>query len=138
MKVSDVWTQYQSYTKDLTEQTRKLSFAIAAICWFFKSEQATFPNLVLLSLGSVVLFLVLDVVQSLTAATRRKTFARSEEEERWAAKEDWDDIDSNDFEVEVPATLDKPVFTLFVLKLVALAFASAFLISEFAVRLAST
>ena len=136
MKVSEVWSQYQGYTKDLTEQTRKLGFAIAAICWFFKSEETTFPDLILLSLAFVVLFLVLDVTQSLAAAVRRRRFARGEEEKRWAAKENWDEVDSNDFEVEIPATLDQPVFVLFVLKLIALALAATFLISEFVVRLA--
>ncbi|MBN1182230.1 MAG: hypothetical protein JXB49_08080 [Bacteroidales bacterium] len=43
MKLSELWDQYQRYTKDVTEYSRKLAFAVAAICWFFKSDSVTFP-----------------------------------------------------------------------------------------------
>jgi hypothetical protein len=42
MKIEELWTQYQYYTQDVTENSRKLAFAIAAICWFFKTPEATF------------------------------------------------------------------------------------------------
>lgn len=135
MKVSEIWAQYQGYTKDLSDQSRKLAFALGAICWFFKTEDATFPKLILLSLAAIITFLVLDIVQNLVALLRRSTFARNQEEERWSRKENWDDIDTNDFEVELPASLDRPVFRLFIAKLFALAVAAGFLIAEFAIRL---
>ncbi len=43
--------------------------------------------------------------------------------------------DTDDFEIELPASLDRPVYILFVLKLIALAIAAAFLIGEFVMRL---
>jgi hypothetical protein len=34
MKLSDPWKNQQILSRDLTEHSRKLVFAVAAICWF--------------------------------------------------------------------------------------------------------
>jgi hypothetical protein len=35
MKLSNLWKNQQILSRDLTEHSRKLAFAVAAICWFF-------------------------------------------------------------------------------------------------------
>jgi hypothetical protein len=129
MKLSEVWNRYRDYTRDVTEHSRKLGFAAAAICWFFKTENFTFPSLILLSLTFVVSFFALDLAQYVLAAKRIKTFARQEEKKHWKEKRK---IDVN---TEVPESLDKPVQKLFTWKLVALFLSFGFLIAEFLRRL---
>ena len=129
MKLSEVWKTYDFYTEKLTEQGRKLAFAIAAICWFFKTPEVTFPQDILLSLVFVVSFLLFDVLQYLIGALLTGGWARSREKKMWKEK------GTVEGEIDKPAWLDKPVKGLFLLKNASLLFSGWFLISEFFSRL---
>lgn len=129
MKISECWDRYREYTRDLTEHTRKLAFASAAICWFFKTENFTFPPLILWSLTFVVGFFMADVTQYLIAALTTKWFARNQEIKAW--KENG----TVDIDVEVPDELDRPVFRLFIVKFLFLMASFVFLIGEFLRRI---
>jgi hypothetical protein len=137
MKLSEIWKQYQHYTRDLTEHSRKLAFGTAAICWFFKSDQATFPTMIMLSLLYVILYFLADVLQYLTGAIRYSKFARKEEIKYWTERENWDDVGIPDIDIEVPEGLDKPVFYLFITKFIFLILSFCFLIAEFVRRLSA-
>ena len=129
MKTSVLWEQYQHYTADATDYSRKLAFATAAICWFFKSPKVTFPTLVSLALVSTILFFAFDLLQSLVAALVLRRVTRLLEEQMWAKDQ------TIDGEVHKPNWVDYPAFTLFLLKVAALFAAFSFLIVEFYRRL---
>jgi hypothetical protein len=80
MKLSDLWRNQEFYARDLTEHSRKLAFAVALICWFFKSEKITFPPAVFWSLVFLVGFFIFDVLHYLWGAVRYRRFIYREEE----------------------------------------------------------
>jgi len=129
MKLSEVWKTYEFYTENLTDHSRKLAFAIAAICWFFKTPEVTFPPSILWSLIFVVLFLLLDVFQYLIGALLTGGWARQAEKKmhKTTGKVEGD--------VDKPAWLDKPVKGLFLLKNFSLMLSGWFLLAEFVNRL---
>jgi hypothetical protein len=43
MRNTDLWNIYVTYTSEFTKYSRQLAFACAAICWFFRSPNVTFP-----------------------------------------------------------------------------------------------
>ncbi|MCY4673799.1 MAG: hypothetical protein OXD43_08580 [Bacteroidetes bacterium] len=131
MRIKDLWESYDFYTKALTEQGRKLAFAAAAICWFFKSEDVTFPWPITAALVCIVLYFTFDVLQYLVAATkiRNWTYKKEDELESKKGKADLEE------DVEKPPHLDDWPLRFFCLKLYVL-FASFFwLIVEFVKRL---
>lgn len=107
---SEVWGQYKSYTRDITEFSRKLGFAGVATCWVLKSADDSLPGYVLWALGFFVLFFISDILQGLVAALVLRRWIRSEEIElhRMTGK-----IEG---EYNKPQWLDYPAFTLFLLK----------------------
>ena len=129
MKLLECWQQYATYTKDITDQGRKLGLVIGAACWFFKTPQASFPFWVLLSLLFLVAFFLLDLLQLLCAAVLLRWWTRSEEKKMWAEK------NTIDGDVEKPWWLDKPPFVCFVVKIGALLASFVFLSVEFIKRL---
>src|SRR6266550_2602676 len=80
MTTEKLWEQYQHYTGDLTEHSRKLAFAVAAICWFFKTPEITFPPAILWSLALLVCFFVFDVLHYFVSALVVKFFIEYHEE----------------------------------------------------------
>ena len=130
MTTEKLWSQYQHYTRDLTEHSRKLAFACAAICWFFKTPEITFPPKILWSLGLLVLFFLLDVLHYLTGAILYRVFTHRQE------KRLLKETGSYVGEVDVPRSLDRAPFTLFVAKSLALLASFAALASEFYSRIA--
>lgn len=131
MKVEKVWESYSSYTQALTEHSRKLAFAVAAICWFFKSEQVTFPPAIVVALAFVVLYFIFDVLQYFIAAITLKRWiyrqeALLESEKGKAAPDD---------EVDKPPYLDAIPYALFCSKIVALFLSFIMLMWEFGTRL---
>ena len=131
MKIRELWDSYNFYTQGLTEHGRKLAFATAAICWFFKSEQVTFPTPVIWSLSFVVLYFLLDMLQYFVAALvlRQWTYQKEAELEAKTGRADPDD------DVEKPPRLDAPAFWLFITKHIALFMSFLALIVEFVQRL---
>ena len=115
MTNKDLWQSYQDYTKNLTENARKLGFASAAICWLFKSTGNTFPPLILNALGFVVLFFLSDVLQYLLGAVCLRCWTRREEKRRWQQTQ------SIDGEYDKPAWLDYPSYTMWWVKILSLA-----------------
>src|SRR2546423_1406054 len=81
MKIDDLWQQQQQYPRDVTEHSRKLAFAVAAICWFFKSPDTTFPPAILGALIFLVGFFVADVTHYFWAAVRYRRFNYRAEEQ---------------------------------------------------------
>ena len=79
MKIEDLWKEYQEQTKEVTEASRKLAMAGAAICWFFKTPEVTFPAPVLVSLIFIVSFFALDLSQFFSTALLYRFWIRHEE-----------------------------------------------------------
>lgn len=131
MRISELWDTYNFYTQGLTEHGRKLAFATAAICWFFKSEQVTFPIPVIWALSFVVLYFLLDILQYFIAALIVRSWTYKKEAELEAHKGTADPDD----DVEKPPRLDAPAFWLFVFKHIALFLSFLSLIVEFVLRL---
>lgn len=138
MTNSEAWAQHETYTKGVTEQSRKLGYALAATCWFFKTEDATFPPLILGALCLILLFFAVDMLQYVVGARKWAAFARGAEKTRWESKSNWDEPDANDGVVELPDDLDAWPNGLWITKLVLLAAGAALLMSEFLVRLDAT
>jgi hypothetical protein len=65
MTLLDIWDEYKENTTQVSEIGRKLAFGGAAICWFFKTPEATFPMFILLALLAIVLYFTCDVLQHL-------------------------------------------------------------------------
>ena len=131
MKLEKLWESYDFYTKSLTEHSRKLAFAVAVICWFFKSENVTFPWAVTAALACVVLYFTFDLLQYYVAASITRSWAfrqeaKLEKEKGTARPED---------DVENPPRLDAWPFRLFHLKLLALSLSFGMLTVEFTKRL---
>ena len=126
MTISEVWKSYSEYTSGVTEQSRKLGFAIAAACWFFRTPEVSVPPThALWSLVWVILFFFLDLLQYITAAVMTRTWARSQEKKVYRQQQE---LDAN---IEKPAWLDTPATVFFALKLVSLLISFGFLAREF-------
>lgn len=110
MKNAELWEQYKSYTRDATEFARKIGFAAAAICWFFKTDSG-FPVAITWALLFVVGFFVFDVLQSLSAALIYRKWLHKAEARRFA------ETGGIEGDYQKPRWLDYPAFTFFCLKL---------------------
>lgn len=121
--------QYQYYTQNLTEHSRKLAFGGAAICWFFKSDKVTFPPAIYWSLAFLVVFFAFDVLHYLLGALLLGGWTRAQEKKRWKEKHTIE----GDF--AKPVWVDTPAFIFFVLKSLALLISFACLGYEFYFRL---
>jgi hypothetical protein len=80
MTTDKLWETYLHYSRDLTEHSRKLAFASAAICWFFKTPEITFPPAIMGCLALLVVYFILDVVHHLWGAVRVRKFLRDQED----------------------------------------------------------
>src|SRR6266571_2604884 len=116
----EVWEHYRDYTKDITEYSRKLGFAGAAICWFFKAPDFKFPIWILISFLFLLAFFVCDLSQSLVAAYRHRGWIRREE------IKNFEETGKIEGDYQKPWGLDIPVFRLFILKVVCLFVAYVF------------
>ena len=131
----EFWGSLDFYTQSISEQSRKLAFAAAAICWFFRGgegTEVTFPVFIITALLFIVLFFTSDLSQYLSNAIKleRWTYkqeARIEAKEGRHAKEDDEMIN--------PPSLYRLGDFFFYAKLVCLFLAFLFLIIEFATRL---
>ncbi len=123
MTNAEIWGQYKDYTRDLTEFSRKLAFAAAAIAWALKTDTG-FSGSGLLALASVVIFFMADVFQSLTAALCLRRWLYAEEEKRWM------ETKSIEGDYQKPKSLDKPAFFFFGVKIAALMLSFAFIGAE--------
>lgn len=81
MKIKDYWENWRKLTSNLTESTRKLAFGAAAICWFFKKADYTFPPKILLSLLFIVFFFIFDILQFFIQIIKLKKWIRKKEDE---------------------------------------------------------
>lgn len=112
MKNSELWESYAEYTKTLTDNARKLGFAAAGICWFFKTPDNKFPFHILLALGFTVLYFISDMLQFLFGALVLRCWTRHEEKELWKAKK------SIEGDYKKPAWLDYPSYAMWWLKII--------------------
>jgi hypothetical protein len=128
MQLTDIWQQYDFYTKGVTESSRKLAFATAAICCFFKTPEVTFPLPVLVSLALVIIFFFMDLLQYFLAALLRRFWARSQERKMWVEQ------GSINHEIQQPPWLDTPAFMLFICKILFLFGSFGSLTYEFYLR----
>jgi hypothetical protein len=129
MTTEKLWESYRGYSRDLTEHSRKLAFAAAAICWFFRSPDVTFPTAILWSLGLLVVYFILDVMHYLWGAIRVRKFLRSEEDKLYKK------TGSVSGEISVPRSLDDPIFKVFCAKALALLASLVMLATEFVYRI---
>jgi hypothetical protein len=115
MKIEKLWAQYQYYTRDLTANSRKLAFAVAAICWFFRTPEVTFPPAILWSLALLVCFFVFDVLQYVSAAFTLRRFLEHQEEKYLSETGELPQEVTKPRWVDYPATFFFIVKTLFLL-----------------------
>jgi hypothetical protein len=105
-----LWEEYQHYTRDLTEHSRKLAFAVAAICWFFKTPEITFPPAILWSLALLVCFFVFDVLHYFVGAFTVRFFLEYHE------KAHYGETGELPKEIFKPRWVDRPATFFFVIK----------------------
>lgn len=129
MKIDDIWAEYKECTQALTSTSRKLSFGAAAICWFFKTPEATFPTFVIFSLLSVVFFFTFDILQFLVAALSIRGWARKKQ------KEMLQEEGNLEAEVYKPSWINRAPFLLFLIKIVFLFISFFWLGAEFYKRI---
>jgi|SRR5437016_12811974 len=129
MTTEKLWEQYQYYTRDLTEHSRKLAFAVAAICWFFKTPDITFPPAIFWSLALLVCFFVFDVLQYSTGAFTVRLFLEYHE------KLHYEKTHTELSEVPKPRWVDYPATFCFIVKTLFLLASFAALGTEFYYRL---
>lgn len=132
MKVERLWDRYVEYTADLTEHARKLAFAAAAICWFFKSPDITFPPAIQWALVFLVLFFICDVLHYAGGAITLRLYLEREE------KKHWEKHHTELNEVLKPRWVDTTATTFALVKTLMLLIAFGCLITEFAYRLFPT
>ncbi len=122
------WADYAHYTAQFSSLARQLAFAGAAICWFFKTPDVTFPHIITVSLIAYVSFFLLDLLQYYVAALILNVWIRAKERQLWARQR------TIDGDYSKPAWLDLPAFALFHLKFLALALGYLFLAWELLMR----
>jgi hypothetical protein len=121
MKNNELWDDYKEYTKTLSEVARKLGFAAAAICWFFKTPDNIFPPCILVGLGFIVLYFMCDILQLLFGAVLIRTWTRKEEKKMWKEK------NTIYGEYDKPERLDKPSYIMWWIKIICLLIAFSFM-----------
>lgn len=129
MTMEKLWESYKNYSRDLTEHARKLAFAAAAICWFFRSPNITFPPAILWSLGLLVVYFILDVTHYLWGTMRVRRFLRSQEDKLFKKTGNVSGT------IEVPRSLDDPIFKVFCAKAFTLLASLIMLAVEFVYRI---
>ena len=112
MDAEKIWSQYQSYSKDLTDSGRKLAFVAGAICWVFKESNGTFPLYILLAMFFLVCFFIFDLLHSFSAAIVYKKWIEKQESIRWEKEQ------TIDGEYLKPKWLDRPAFTCWIIKFI--------------------
>lgn len=114
MKLSEVWASYETYTGELTKHSRQIAFGGVAISWLLRSSAGTMPRWGLISLGLLVVFFLLDVLQYFVGAWRLRTWMHGEEHRRWK------ETGTIEGDYDVPRYIDRIPFVLFNVKIVAL------------------
>jgi len=117
MKLGDIWDRYRDYTGELSKNFRTLALAAAAICWFFKSPQITFPKNILFALIFVVAFFICDILHYGVGAVITRLWARQKEKQLHKKKI----AITRETEVEQPAWLDVGPLVFFFGKVLCLA-----------------
>lgn len=131
MKIRELWEDYEKNSKDLTDSGRKLAFAAAAICWFFKTPEATFPDLIYISLLFIVLFFLFDIFQALVALLLIRCWTRKIEKLLTRGRRELDP----EYSIGKPGWLPIPSFVLFLLKVASLILAYIVILIEFYSRM---
>lgn len=114
MKNNDLWKQYDEYTKALSENARKLAFAAAAISWFFKTQENTFPSNILVALLFIIAFFMADIMQYFSASLLLRCWTRKEEKKKYY------ETKTIEGDYDKPAWLDIPSFSFWVIKILSL------------------
>ena len=137
LRTTDVWEQYGFYTRDLTENGRKLAFAGAAICWILKEDATTFPYLVVWAFLFVVGFFLFDILQYAWGAGSNFFLARATEEEYWskASRNARTEAGIPSLPVDKPDWMDKPMRWMLTAKTASLGVAFLLLFVELYCRL---
>ena len=129
MKNSELWKSYEFYTGELTKYSRQLAFAGAAICWFFKTPEVSFPKPIIVSLIFIVLFFVFDILQYFVSAHLLRWWTRKEEKLMWEKEK------TIEGEYHKPWWVDSPAFIFFNVKAIVLTAAFVSIGVEFAKRI---
>lgn len=109
-----LWESYDKYTKDLSNVSRQLAFAAAALSWFFKSTENVFPEEILIALRFIIVFFIADVLQYLLGALFIRFWTRYHENKKY---KETGDIKGD---YPKPAWLDYPAYLMWWIKIISL------------------
>ena len=140
MLLGHAWDNYKKSTEAFSDNARKLAFAVAAICWFFRVENKTqgsaeinFPPLITISLLLIVLFILFDVSQYLSQALLLRNWVKKEEKRLKCEKRkegNYKGLQRN-MNIKIPEKLSAPALRLLYTKTAALYLACVFLLLHF-------
>ena len=114
MTGTQLWEQYQHYTRDVTEHGRKLSLGGVAICWIFKRADFTFPVMIYAALLFFIAYFIADILHALSGALMIKFFTERQEARLWR------ETGSIEGDIHKPRWVDWPAFVFFIAKCVCL------------------
>ena len=114
MKLDLLCRTYQEYTEQLTANCHKLGFACGAIAWVLKPEGQRFPLALRWSLVLLVAYFFLDISQYFSAVLIRRTWTRRIEVELYQA------TGNLAGDVDVPVTLDRVPYVMWLAKVICL------------------
>jgi hypothetical protein len=125
----ELWQSYDFYSSELTKHSRHLGFAGAAVCWFFRTPEVTFPKWILVALVMIVAYFLLDLLQYYSGAILRRFWIQREESKMYQA------TGSIEGEYLMPRWLDRPTSAFFVFKTASLLLAFVAIGVELVTRL---
>jgi hypothetical protein len=114
MNNAELWESYREYTNILSNISRRLGFAAAAICWFFKTPDNKFPHKITFALIFTVVFFVADIMQYLLGAIFLRVWTRVEEKRKWR------NTGKIEGEYHKPYWLDYPSYFMWWIKVLAI------------------
>ena len=112
MKNAAAWESYVTYTKDISENARKLAFAGVAVIWVLKPQAGYFDSLNLWALLLIVFYFLADILQYIIAAILWYRWVDNREEELYTEK------GSYEGDYSPPKSLDVPARFLLKLKII--------------------
>lgn len=131
MTLEEAWKNQKELNALYSNNSRKLTLAMAAICWFFRSETepgvVAFPILIIASLLAIVMFFGCDISLLLIQTVKHVKWIQEEEAK---LKQKFGGLKPS-MEIERKRKLDRPADRLFRARALSFYFSCLFLIVHF-------